>query len=138
MKTGYAILLGIVSLIITVPAFAHHSFAAEFDETKPIALSGIVSKIEWGNPHVYFYIDVKDDKGNVVTWGVESQSVGELLHSGWTRGSLKIGDQVKAQGFVAKDGSHLIGARLVTLPDGRKIFTGAAGDGGPGDPRKQP
>lgn len=137
MKSGRAILLAIVSLMAALPAFAHHSFAAEFDENKPIALTGIVTKIDWGNPHVYFYIDVKDEKGTMTNWGVESSSVGELMHRGWQRGNLKIGDTVKVQGFVAKDGSHLLGVRLLTFPDGRKVFTGAAGDGGPGDPSQK-
>ncbi len=128
-----AALAGLV--VATVPVVAHHSFAAEFDENKPIALTGVVSKIDWGNPHVYFYIDVKDGKGST-NWGVESGSVGELIHRGWQRDTLKIGDSVKVEGFGAKDGAHLLGARLLTFADGRKIFTGAAGDGGPGDPNK--
>jgi len=136
MKLKQAVLAGVIALASSFPAFAHHSFAAEFDETKPITLKGVVSKIEWENPHVYFYIDVKDDKGNTVNWGVESTSVVELVHRGWTHDSLKLGDRVTVEGFVAKDGSHLAGARLVTLPDGRKVFTGSPGDGGPGDPNK--
>jgi len=136
MKLKQAVLAGAIALASSFPAFAHHSFAAEFDETKPITLKGVVSKIEWENPHVYFYIDVKDDKGNTVNWGVESTSVVELVHRGWTHDSLKLGDRVTVEGFVAKDGSHLAGARLVTLPDGRKVFTGSPGDGGPGDPNK--
>jgi len=136
MRAKYAVLLAVVSLIAVIPAFAHHSFAAEFDETKPIALKGVVSKIEWKNPHVYFYVDVKDDKGNVANWGVESTSVVELVHHGWSHDSLKVGDHVTVEGFVAKDGSRFVGARLVTLPDGRKVFTGSPGDGGPGDPNK--
>ncbi len=136
MKVRLTALLAIVGLIFVLPALAHHSFAAEFDETKPLAITGVVSKVEWGNPHVYFYVDVKDDKQNTVTWGVESASVGELVHRGWQRDTLKVGDHVKVEGFTAKDGSHLLGARLLTFADGRKIFTGAAGDGGPGDPNK--
>jgi hypothetical protein len=96
-------------------------------------LKGVVSKVEWANPHIYFYIDAKDDKGKIQTWGFESASPGQLIRRGWKRDSLKVGDQVFAEGFAAKDGSHLVGARQVTLADGRKIFSGATGDGGPGD-----
>jgi len=136
MRVKHAVLLAVISLVAAIPAFAHHSFAAEFDETKPIELKGIVSKVEWQNPHVYFYVDVKDAKGNVANWGVESTSVVELVHRGWSHDSLKIGDHVTVEGFAAKDGTKLVGARLVTLADGRKVFTGSPGDGGPGDPDK--
>ena len=137
MRIKRVALLVVLALAGAVPVFAHHSFAAEFDENKPVVLKGVVSKIEWENPHVYFYIDVKDDKsGSTVNWGVESTSVVELIHRGWSHDSLKLGDHVTVEGFLAKDGSHLVGARLVTLPDGRKVFTGSPGDGGPGDPAK--
>jgi hypothetical protein len=136
MKAKQIVLVGVISLLTAFPALAHHSFAAEFDETKPIALKGVVSKVEWENPHVYFYVDVKDEKGNVANWGVESTSVVELIHRGWSHDSLKVGDRVTVEGFTAKDGSRLVGARLVTLADGRKVFTGSPGDGGPGDPNK--
>jgi hypothetical protein len=130
MRAKYAVLLGAVGLMTALPALAHHSFAAEFDETKPLTLKGVVTKIEWTNPHVYFYIDVKDDKGNVVNWGFESGNPGQLIRGGWTHDSLKVGDQVTVQGFAAKDGSHFVGTKMVTLADGRRVL-GAAG--APGD-----
>jgi hypothetical protein len=137
MKAKLAVLLGVVGLLSAFPVFAHHSFAAEFDENKPLSITGTVTKVDWGNPHVYIYVDVKDNKGQVANWGIESQSVGELKHRGWAHEDLKIGDQVTAQGYVAKDGSRLLGARLVTLPGNRSVFVGMTGDGGPGDPTKQ-
>jgi Family of unknown function (DUF6152) len=111
-------------------AHAHHSFAAEFDESKPITLAGVVTKIEWTNPHVYFYIDVKDAGGNVVNWGFEGGNPGQLTRSGWSRTSLKIGDQVTVEGFAAKDGAHLVGTRRVTLADGGRVLGGAGAPGG--------
>jgi hypothetical protein len=133
MKVKHAVVLGFMTLMISaVPAFGHHSFAAEFDETKPLTVNGVISKVEWQNPHVYFYVDAKDSKGNVVTWGFESSGTALMHHTGWQRDSLKVGDRVTVQGYAAKDGSHLLGARdtskLVTLPDGRKVFGASAED----------
>ncbi|MGD0963556.1 MAG: DUF6152 family protein [Candidatus Acidiferrales bacterium] len=134
MRFKKPILVALFSLLSALPAIAHHSFGAEFDESKPIELKGTVTKVEWSNPHVYFYVDVKGNDGTVVNWGLETDSPGGLIRRGWTRTSLKVGDQVSIKGYVAKDGSHLADARLVTLADGRKVYGGTAGDGGPGDP----
>ncbi len=130
MRARRAALVAVIGWMAVLPAFAHHSFAAEFDASKPITLNGVVTKVEWANPHVYFYIDVKDGNGNVVNWGFESGNPGQLSRGGWTRDSLKVGDHVHVEGFVAKDGSHLVGTKLVTLPDGRRVLGGA---GAPGD-----
>jgi uncharacterized protein DUF6152 len=130
MKAKYAVFLVVAGLMAALQAFAHHSFAAEFDVNKPVSLKGVVTKIEWTNPHVYFYIDVTDDKGNVVNWGFEGGNPGQLLRNGWKHDSLKVGDHVNVEGFAAKDGSHLVGTRLVTLADGRRVLGGA---GAPGD-----
>jgi len=123
----------IVAMALAIPALAHHSFSAEFDGSKLIELKGVVTKIDWTNPHVYFYVDVKDDKGNTTNWGCEAASPGSLHRQGWSRDSLKVGDQVIVGGYPARDGSKLADARRVTLPDGRRIFGGTPGDGGPGD-----
>ena len=135
MRARYALLAATAVMALAMPALAHHSFSAEFDGTKFIELKGVVTKVDWENPHVYFYIDVKDDKGNTTNWGCEAASPGSLHRQGWNRDSLKVGDQVTVGAYPARDGSKLADARRVTLPDGRRIFGGTAGDGGPGDPK---
>jgi Family of unknown function (DUF6152) len=124
-----------ITLLAAVSLQAHHSFSAEFDGSKPVELKGVVTKIEWTNPHVYFYVDVKDEKGNVVNWGCETANPGSLLRQGWKRDSLKVGDHVIVAGYLAKDGSKLADARVVTLADGRRVFGGTPGDGGPDMPK---
>ena len=119
----------------TCAVWAHHSFAAEFDASKSIRLEGVLTKIEWTNPHAYFYIDVKDDQGKAVNWGCEAGAPGALSRRGFKRGDVKLGDTLIVDGYQAKDASHVIDARRVTLPDGRIISGGSAGDGGPGDNR---
>jgi hypothetical protein len=111
---------------------AHHSFAAEFDAQKPIRLTGTITKVSWTNPHSFFYLDVKDENGNVVNWACEGGGPGALSRRGFKRGDLKLGDTLVVDGYMARDGSHLIDARRVTLPDGRSVYGGSQGDGGPG------
>jgi len=132
MNVNLAGFLAVAGLLLSTPAIAHHSFAAEFDGNKPARIEGTLTKIEWTNPHSYFYIDVKDDKGNVVNWGCEGGGPGALSRRGFKRGDIKLGDKIIVDGYVAKDGSHLIDARRITLPDGRKLYGGSEGDGGPG------
>jgi uncharacterized protein DUF6152 len=132
----FAVLAAVVAMALAIPTLAHHSFSAEFDGSKLVELKGVVTRIEWTNPHVYFYVDVKDDKGNTTNWGCEAASPGSLHRQGWNRDSLKVGDQVIVGGYPARDGSKLADARRVTLPDGRRIFGGTAGDGGPGDTKQ--
>ncbi len=125
------LLTGIAVAFAAAPVFAHHSFAAEYDSAKPITLKGEVTKLEWMNPHARFYVDVKDDSGKVTNWELELGSPNGLMRRGWTRNSLKPGDTITVDGYLAKDGAHLANARTVSLADGRKIFAGAAEDGGP-------
>ena len=122
-----AIFLGLAS----IPVLAHHSFAAEYDSTKPVTLKGAVTKVEWMNPHARFYIDVKDESGKVTNWELELGSPNGLMRRGWTRNSMKSGDTVVVEGYLAKDGSKLANARQVSLTDGRKLFAGSSDDGGP-------
>jgi hypothetical protein len=124
----YVFVASLGLLATTAPMMAHHSFTAEYDAAKPISLSGTVTKVEWMNPHARFYVDVKDDAGKVINWELELGSPNALMRLGWTRNSLKPGDQVMVEGSLAKDGSKLANARKVTLADGRKVFAGSAID----------
>ena len=110
----------------TVPVAAHHSFAAEFDATKAVRLTGTVTKIEWTNPHTYFFIDVRDESGKVTNWGLEMGSPNGLMRQGWTRTSLKVGDVVTVDGSQAKDGTKVANARNVTLADGQRLFAASS------------
>jgi hypothetical protein len=117
-----AFLLTAAALVVSAgPVLAHHSFAAEFDSAKTVKFDGVVTKVEWTNPHVYFYVDVKDPKtGKVANWGCEMGSPNGLTRSGWTRNTLKIGMVVNVEGSAAKDGSTIANARNVTV-DGKKL-----------------
>ena len=130
MKTKLALMVA-GFMAVVVPGSAHHSFAAEYDNNKPLTLTGTVTKIEWTNPHARFYMDVADDTGKVSNWEFELGSPNGLMRRGWTRNSLKAGDKITVSGYHAKDGSNLGNARSVSLADGRKIFAGSADDGGP-------
>src|ERR1039457_4200973 len=132
MKAVLAVAAAVAGLLVSaVPVLAHHSFAAEYDAAKPVKVSGTVTKMEWMNPHARFYVDVKDESGKVTNWEFELGSPNGLMRKGWTRNSLKEGDKITVDGYLAKDGAHLANARTVALADGRKVFAGAADDGGP-------
>ena len=129
-KTILAILtLGILTVAVA-PTFAHHSFAAQYDSNKPVTLKGAVTKVEWQNPHTYFYIDVKDEKtGRISNWACEMGAPAVITRSGWTRNTLKIGDEVIVEGSLAKDGTNLANARRVKLASTGQVL-GAGSSGG--------
>ena len=106
------------------PVRAHHSFAAAYDANKPVTMSGTVMKVEWTNPHVRFYMGVKDKAGTLTEWEFEMGAVNGLLRRGWTRNMLKTGDAVTVDGYLAKDRAHAANARTITLSDGRKMSAG--------------
>ena len=131
MRAKFAVLIAAAGMMASaVPVFAHHSFAAEYDASKPVELHGTVTKVEWTNPHARFYMDVKDASGKVTNWNLELASPNVLARNGWTRHSLKEGDVITVQGSRAKDGDSLANARTVTLADGKKVFAGSATDSG--------
>jgi len=130
MRAALPILLiaGIAFLAFAPPAVAHHSFAAEYDAAKVVNFTGTVTSIEWMNPHTWFYVDVKDEAtGKVTNWGAEMGSPNALTREGWTRNTLKAGIKVSFEGTLAKDGSHKVNAKNVSV-DGRKL--GAASSQG--------
>ena len=132
MKARLAILVAVSALTVAAPALAHHSFAAEFDGQKPFRITGSLVKVEWTNPHIYFYVDVKDESGAIVKWTLSAGSPGALSRRGFKKGDLKFGDTIVVDGYLARDGSHTMDARRVTLADGRVVSGASAGDGGPG------
>jgi hypothetical protein len=128
MKMKLTVLAGIclVSFAVAFPLNAHHSFAAQYDANKPVKLTGVVTRVEWMNPHMYFHMDVKDANGKVTNWALENGNLSGLLRRGWRKDSLKVGDTVTVEGSLAKDGSPLANARTVTMADGRRIFAGSS------------
>ena len=121
--------LGFGVLIAAAPAIAHHSFAAEYDRSKPIKFTGKVTKVEWMNPHIYFYVDVKDDKsGQVTNYACEGGAPNGLYRSGWRKDSLKAGDLISVEGSRAKDGSFTMNARSIILANGKRVLAGSSGD----------
>ena len=126
MNTKMKMLTLVVGLVLgTATAMAHHSFVVEFDANKPVDLKGTVTKIEWSNPHTYFYIDVTMPDGKVINWGMEMGSPNGLMRQGWSRNTMKIGDVVEVEGSMAKDGSPTGNARSVSL-NGKRLFAASS------------
>jgi uncharacterized protein DUF6152 len=135
MKATLGIIIAGLGLA-ALPAIAHHSFAAEFDNKKPVTLKGTVTKIDWMNPHIWVYLDAKNEAGIVEHWQCEGSPPNTLTRQGWSKSALKAGDDVTIEGFRSKDGTNTCNSRSVKLPDGRTVFAGSPDDGGPNG-RKQ-
>jgi len=121
----YRILLLTTTLLLApLAASAHHAYTAEFDTMKPVKLSGVLTKVEWSNPHVWVYLDVKDEKGNVTNWGFSASPPGMLQRRGITKNSLKLGDVLTISGHRARDGSNNASGNVVTFADGHDTFIG--------------
>ncbi len=118
-------------VVLSLPAAAHHSFAAEFDGTKRVFFEGVVTRIDWTNPHTYFFLNVTGSDGRTVNWAFETAGPNLLSHRGWKRDSLKVGDRVKVEAYPAWDGAKIASARTVVLANGQKLSAGSAGDNSP-------
>ena len=127
MKPVAALLAGVV-IACAMPAEAHHSFAAEYDGAKPVNVTGILKRVEWSNPHIWFYLEVKDEKGNLTTWGFSAAPPGVLMRRGISKDVLKLGSTIHVEGFRARDGSNNASGGKVTFADGRSVFTASNED----------
>lgn len=131
MNIVRAVCAAFLILLAVPPVFAHHSFATEYDRSKPVSVTGVVKKVEWRNPHIWFYVDVKDARGRVVTWGFSGGPPAFLMRQGIRKDVMKTGDEVKVDGFRARDGSNNASGGRVTFADGRSVFTASAEDARP-------
>jgi hypothetical protein len=128
MKIKLALSMMVACSVVAAPLHAHHSFAAEYDRSKPVNVTGTVTKVEWTNPHIWFYVDVKDEKGAVTSWGFSAAPPGVLMRRGIAKEAIKIGSVVKVEGFRARDGSNNATGGVVTFADGKSVFTNSAED----------
>ena len=129
MRTTSSVVLGLAFFLLSAsaPVRAHHGFSVEFDKDNPLTLTGTVTKMEFMNPHIYFYVDVKGTDGKIVNWAFEGGPPNVIYRQGWRKDTLKPGDVVTVKGFRAKDGTHLGACSTVKLSDGREISAGSGG-----------
>ena len=135
MNTTHVLVGAFLVITAAPPLTAHHSFAAEFDSSKPVTLAGAVTRLEWTNPHIWVYLDVKDEQG-VQHWQCEGGPPNTLTRNGWSKDSLKPNDQITIDGWLAKDGSKTCNARTLKLPDGRSVLAGSSGGDTPAQPKR--
>jgi len=125
-KTGRLVAVAVMLLSAAVPVLAHHAFSAEFDQSKPVKVSGEITKLEWVNPHAWLFIDVKGSDGKTVGWRFEMGAPNALLRAGWSRSDIKVGTPVTISGFLARAGGPVGNAFQVRLPDGRDLFASSS------------
>jgi hypothetical protein len=123
MKAFVTLSLAVALTAAAAPALAHHSFAAEYDDQKPLKITGTLTKVDWMNPHIWYYVDVKNPDGTVTNWAISGGAPGQLMRRGITKDLLVIGSMVNVEGFRAKDGSNNGFGQRVTYQDGRNVFT---------------
>jgi hypothetical protein len=125
-KIGLLVAVAVIVLGAVAPVLAHHAFSAEFDQSKPVKMSGEISKVEWVNPHAWIFIDVKDTDGKVTLWRFEMGAPNALLRAGWSRADIKVGTPVTVSGFQARAGGPVGNAFQIRLPDGRDLFAASS------------
>ena len=132
-STFILLLAGALAVLGAPAAIAHHAFTAEFDGTKPVMLQGVVTRMDWVNPHSWIYIDVPQPDGSVQQWEVEAGAPNAMFRRGWNKNSIPVGTEIVVDGYRAKNGKNIANGRNVTFPDGRKMFVGSSGTGAPAD-----
>ncbi len=137
MKARLLSTMVFVGFAISLPLIAHHSFSAEYDASKPVKVTGVVTKVEWLNPHIWFYVDEKDANGNVTHWAFSGGAPGQLMRRGIMKDVIQPGMTVVVEGFRAKDGSNNANGSKVTFPDGRMVFTASGEEPGQGGDKKE-